>query len=55
MLSLDEQENLPLASSVALTDFYIDDTLSGESSLEKTKALQNKLIELLNRGKIELA
>lgn len=53
-LALDEHENLPLASSVALTDFYIDDILSGESSLEKTKLLQAQLIELLNRGKMTL-
>ena len=53
-LALDEQENLLLALSVTFTEFYIDDTLPGQSSLEKTKALLNQLIELLNRGKMNL-
>lgn len=51
-LALDEQKNLPLASSVVLTDFYVDDILSGESTLEKAKTLQSQLIELLNLGNI---
>ncbi|XP_035219447.1 uncharacterized protein LOC118192560 [Stegodyphus dumicola] len=53
-LAIDESQNLPLASSVALTDFYVDDILSGESSLEKARILQSQLIDLLKLGKMEL-
>ncbi|XP_035228000.1 uncharacterized protein LOC118200180 [Stegodyphus dumicola] len=53
-LAIDESQNLPLASSVALTDFYVDDILSGESSLEKARILQAQLLDLSKLGKMEL-
>ncbi|XP_035204366.1 uncharacterized protein LOC118179296 [Stegodyphus dumicola] len=34
-LAIDESQNLPLASSFALNDFYVDDILFGESSFRK--------------------
>ena len=53
-LALDERQNLPLASSVALRDFYIDDILSGDKTLERAKALQEQCENLLKLGKMKL-
>lgn len=53
-LVLDENNHLPLASSVVLNDMYVDDVLSGESTLEGTKLLQSQLVELMKRGKMNL-
>lgn len=53
-LALDEQEDLPLASEVALKDYYMDDLMTGSDSLEEAIKLQNQMIILMSRGGFSL-
>ena len=47
-------ENNSIVSPVILRDFYVDDLLSGSSSIEEAKALQLKLVNVLEHGGFEL-
>lgn len=49
-LALDESKDFPLASSVALHDFYVDDLLSGSNDLNEAKKLTIDLTNMLERG-----
>lgn len=42
-LAKDEMDNFPLASS-AITDFYMDDILTGADTIEQLKKIQKQLI-----------
>ncbi|XP_022824808.1 uncharacterized protein LOC111355259 [Spodoptera litura] len=53
-LATDEQKTYPLASKITLEDFYVDDVLSGDESIEKAKYLQNQLTNMLRAGGFNL-
>lgn len=53
-LALDESSKYPLASKVCLTDFYVDDLMTGCHSVSDALMLQNQLIALLLAGGMEL-
>ncbi|XP_035206618.1 uncharacterized protein LOC118181557 [Stegodyphus dumicola] len=53
-LAEEEQEYFPRASAVLLTDVYVDDILSGSKNLGDTISLQFELINLLNKGGMQL-
>lgn len=53
-LAEDERINFPEACSVLETDFYMDDLLSGTSTVESTIQLQRQLTALLSRAGFEL-
>jgi hypothetical protein len=53
-LADDESSALPRASAAALTDFYVDDFMSGSVSVPEAIALQKEMINLMNRGGLEL-
>lgn len=53
-LAMDEKPNFPEASERALTDFYVDDLLSGANSIEEAKHLVNQMNELLLSGGFSL-
>ncbi|GBO22019.1 hypothetical protein AVEN_123332-1, partial [Araneus ventricosus] len=46
-LATDERKEFPLASAVALKDFYVDDVLSGADNVSSALKLQQELISLL--------
>ncbi|GFY07686.1 integrase catalytic domain-containing protein [Trichonephila clavipes] len=50
----EEKAEFPDAADVICNDSYIDDILSGESTLEGAKKLQTRLSQLLLRGSFEL-
>ncbi|GFW74955.1 uncharacterized protein TNCV_2678231 [Trichonephila clavipes] len=45
-LALGEAENIPLGSSVVMSDMYIDDVLTGADTLLEAKELKNQLINI---------
>lgn len=49
-----ERENYPLASKVTLTDFYVDDIMTGCNTIEEALELQCELVEMLQSGGMEL-
>lgn len=49
-LASDEVKNFPEACKVALDDFYVDDLLTGASSIEEAKKLVTQVIELMKNG-----
>ncbi|GFW99501.1 integrase catalytic domain-containing protein [Trichonephila clavipes] len=53
-LADEEKAEFPDASDVICNDSYMDDILSGESTLEGAKKLQTRLSQLLERGCFEL-
>ncbi|UYV64975.1 K02A2.6-like [Cordylochernes scorpioides] len=53
-LALDEQSKLPKASKIALTDFYVDDLVTGTFSVDEGKNLVQELYGLLSAGGFEL-
>lgn len=53
-VALEGKEEFPRAAEVALRDFYMDDGMSGEDSVDATIALCKDLRELLGRGKLPL-
>jgi hypothetical protein len=53
-LAQDEQESLPLASSIAQSDLYVDDLMSGAESDNEAFQIQDQLLELMNRGGLQL-
>lgn len=50
----DEGQSYPLASHAILNQTYVDDIVSGASSIEEAHTLQSELISLLGLGKFEL-
>ncbi|GFS68268.1 integrase catalytic domain-containing protein [Trichonephila clavipes] len=53
-LADEEKAEFPDAADVIFNDSYMDDILSGESTLEGAKKLQTRLSQLLQRGGFEL-
>lgn len=53
-LAIDESSNFPVASNVVLSDFYVDDMLTGCESVEEAMKLQTDLKKLLCCGGFEL-
>ncbi|UYV78480.1 hypothetical protein LAZ67_16001679, partial [Cordylochernes scorpioides] len=53
-LALDEQSKFPKASKIALTDFYVDDLVTGTFSVDEGKNLVQELYGLLSAGGFEL-
>ena len=53
-LANDERADFPQAANVVENEFYMDDVLSGSSSLEKAVHLKQELVELMKRGGMEL-
>jgi Pao retrotransposon peptidase/Family of unknown function (DUF5641)/Putative peptidase (DUF1758)/Integrase core domain/Integrase zinc binding domain len=53
-LAIDEQKDLPLASEVALKDFYVDDLMTGTDTISEAIKLQAQMITLMSRGGFKL-
>ncbi|CAK9806969.1 hypothetical protein ANTQUA_LOCUS5085 [Anthophora quadrimaculata] len=53
-LADDEASNYPLAARAIKTDFYMDDLLTGTSSLAEALRLRDQLIQILKRGGMTL-
>ncbi|GFT05907.1 integrase catalytic domain-containing protein [Trichonephila clavipes] len=53
-LADEEKAEFPDAADVICNDSYMNDILSGESTLEGAKKLQTRLSQLLQRGGLEL-
>lgn len=53
-LADDEREGYPEANAVLLKTFYVDDALSGASTLEEARRLREDLQLLLNKGGFKL-
>ncbi|XP_031337238.1 uncharacterized protein LOC116166425 [Photinus pyralis] len=49
-LARDEAHNYPKAASVTLSDYYVDDVLTGANTIEEAKLLRGELMSLLNAG-----
>ncbi|UYV84347.1 hypothetical protein LAZ67_X001911, partial [Cordylochernes scorpioides] len=52
-LALDEQSKFPKASKIELTDFYVDDLVTGTFSVDEGKNLVQELYGLLSAGGFE--
>lgn len=50
----DEQDNFPLASMILKRDFYVDDLLTGEQTLQEAGQLRDDLNNLLLKGGFNL-
>lgn len=50
----DEGDPYPKARSVLSTQTYVDDIISGAGTIEQTLQLQQQVIQLLNRGGLDL-
>ncbi|UYV73009.1 hypothetical protein LAZ67_10001506 [Cordylochernes scorpioides] len=53
-LAYDEQKQFPQASKAILTNFYVDDMLSGANSVEEAKDLIIQLNQIMRRGGFHL-
>lgn len=53
-LVADEGNDFPLARQVLSSDIYIDDIVSGSSTLSEVQKIKTETIQLLNRGHLEL-
>lgn len=53
-LAIDEKEQHPAAAAIALTDFYMDDLLTGANSYEEGISIYNEMTALLKSGGFEL-
>ncbi|GFW66233.1 integrase_H2C2 domain-containing protein [Trichonephila clavipes] len=53
-LAMDEANNFPLAAPVVLSDYYMDDILSGSESIEEVIELQHQLIEMFKTAGMHL-
>jgi len=49
-----ERERFPIAATAVLTDFYMDDLISGSETLQGIEELKNQMIKLLASGGFEL-
>lgn len=53
--ALDENARYPIASAATLTDFYIDDFLSGSNDYQSLVILYKQMVQLLQAGGFELS
>lgn len=53
-LAKDEQGRFPLAASAALSDFYVDDLMTGAHTVEKAVEMQHQLRKIMNAGGMSL-
>ncbi|XP_055714261.1 uncharacterized protein LOC129808509 [Phlebotomus papatasi] len=53
-LAIEEQKSFPLAAKATERDFYVDDVLTGASTVEETKQLQTQLDQMMSRGGFKL-
>ncbi|XP_055715552.1 uncharacterized protein LOC129809615 [Phlebotomus papatasi] len=53
-LAIDEGDSLPLAKEATMSDFYVDDFLSGGSSIPAVQELRQQMTELMSRGGFHL-
>ena len=53
-LAIDESHRFPKTSKAALSDFYVDDILSGANSVNDVISLQKELTAMLNAGGMHL-
>ncbi|GFV84541.1 integrase catalytic domain-containing protein [Trichonephila clavipes] len=53
-LAMDEANNFPLAAPVVMSDYYMDDILSGSESIEEVIELQHQLIEMFKTAGMHL-
>ncbi|XP_031329398.1 uncharacterized protein LOC116160346 [Photinus pyralis] len=53
-LAKDEEKEYPNASRVALTDFYVDDVLTGAQTIEEANQLQQELTAMLDKRGFKL-
>lgn len=53
-IAIDEKDNFPKASPIALRDFYVDDCLSGADSLSDAIEIVHQLNEMFSRSGFEL-
>ncbi|XP_046671229.1 uncharacterized protein LOC124361230 [Homalodisca vitripennis] len=53
-LATDERSTYPIASSIALSDFYVDDLMTGAKTLEDAKVIQTQMSQMLNSGGFNL-
>lgn len=49
-----EMEDFPVASPVAIRDFYVDDLITGANTITEALEIRNQMINLLSRGGFEL-
>lgn len=53
-LALDERAAYPTASQITLTDFYVDNIMTGSDNLDEALQMQRELIEMLKTAKMDL-
>jgi hypothetical protein len=53
-LAEDEKKEFPIASEIATRDFYVDDVMSGAETVEEAIIAQQQLIEMMERGCLDL-
>lgn len=53
-LAIDERDTYAIGSEVALSDFYVDDVISGADTIELALTKQSELIRLLKTGCFDL-
>ncbi|XP_033194905.2 uncharacterized protein LOC117159296 [Bombus vancouverensis nearcticus] len=53
-LAQDEEQNYPIGARALKRDFYVDDLLTGENTLEKATLLRDELINITMKGGFEL-
>lgn len=53
-LAQDEESKYPMAAQILTRDFYVDDLLTAENSLEKAMSLRDQLIDITRKGGFEL-
>jgi len=53
-LAVDESGLYPIGSKIALRDFYVDDLLTGASTLQEALEIKQQTIDLLKKGGFEL-
>ncbi|XP_018406350.1 PREDICTED: uncharacterized protein LOC108782552, partial [Cyphomyrmex costatus] len=54
-LAEDEIESFPIGSKIVLRDFYVDDLLTGASTVQEALEIKRQTTELLKKGGFELA
>jgi hypothetical protein len=52
--ALEERDYFPIASEIILRDFYMDDLLTGASSVQKAAKLKQEINYILNEAEFEI-
>jgi hypothetical protein len=52
--ALEERDYFPIASEIILGDFYMDDLLTGASSVQKAAKLKQEINYILNEAEFEI-